>query len=297
MTTTHEKPKPKVHQITNYEFDERYYQQTLEDGNVMYAPSVTHVLGTVYPDQGGALTRWIGDVGNRRAEEVREEAAEDGSFTHGAVETMLGGGSIQTETIRERFIPHRARKVLRSLKAFQDWHQLYEPEVIDFEYTTWDPEFSYAGTVDLHCLIDYSRPDRVEVEKILADDDRSAAVKRKLTKLEERIADSPGPEESWIDLKRTNSVHDSHRVQVAAYHWAENQMQSGQCAILHLGNDTKKRYSFLVQSEEQREKYLAQWQQALSLFQTMNPNARPTTETFPEVFTLNGKELPHGVQE
>jgi hypothetical protein len=86
-----------------------------------------------------------------------------------------------------------------------------------------------------------------------------------------------------IDFKTSNAIHDSHRAQIAAYGLTED---VDDIALLHLGNTTKKKYSFLVYEGEKKRKYEQQFQAALNMFHTLNPKAKPTDETFPELFTL-----------
>lgn len=227
-----------IKRIDIKEFDERFYQK-----GDLFAPSVTYILDCVYPKSFG-LIDWIGDVGNKRADEIKNEAADDGSFVHEAIEKLLKGFKISNDEISIKFANRkRALKVKRCLKAFLDWHEEYKPDVINTEKTVWNDEYLYAGTLDLKCRING---------------------------------------EIWtIDFKTSNSIHDSHKVQLSAYRYADG--NEGKCGILHLGNTTKKRYSFL---EVDYERYFAQFIIANQMFKTLNPNAKPNEETFPEYFKL-----------
>ena len=117
----------KIKQLTSIDFDERFYEK-----NGKFAPSVTYLLGCVYPSNKG-LMRWVGEVGNERAEQIKNEAGDDGSFVHQAIEQLLLGKKISTELIMTKFNRRRALKVKRCIKAFLDWHAKYKPETISTE--------------------------------------------------------------------------------------------------------------------------------------------------------------------
>lgn len=228
----------KIEQINVALFDERFYK--MDD---KFYPSVTYLLGCVYPS-GFGLQQWIGDVGNKRAEEIRDDAGEDGSFVHEAIEKILLGGKIHTDEINDRFKPQRSLKIHRCLKAFLDWYEEYKPETISTEYIVINDEYGYAGTVDYKCKI--------------------------------------GGEEYIIDFKTSKSIHPTARVQLSAYNYADGATNL-KPFILHLGNTTKKRYSFL---EVDFERYFEEFKAAKKMFDLLHPNAGPNEETFPEYFRI-----------
>jgi len=234
-------------QVTSYDFDARFYQRTLPAGTAIeWAPSVTHALGVAWPASFG-LTQWIGDVGNQRADEIKTEAAEDGTFVHDRIAQLLDGGIVTTlEEINELFRGPRALKIKRCFQAFLDWYEANWPETINVERVTWLEDPLCAGTVDYQCMING---------------------------------------ESWtIDWKTSKSIHDTHRAQVALYQKSEG---TDNAAILHLGNQTKKRYSFLPVDPD---RWLPLAEDAIRTYHKHNPNARPTDEIFPEEFALPVKE-------
>lgn len=238
--------KNKLEEITridNYEFDERFYQQVINDVKV-FAPSVTHILSCTYPSDWG-LVQWRGDVGNKRADEILEETSTDGSFVHESIEKILKGEKIVSTDISTMFSPKRSLKIKRCLQAFLDWAKEYQPKVISTEYIIWNDKEKYAGTVDLKCQI--------------------------------------GEEIYLVDFKTSKTIHSTHKVQISAYGMADT---FDKVALLHLGNTTKKKYSFLVLDDEDRKKYEQEFNQVNTLFKVLHPNAKPTEETFPEVFTL-----------
>jgi len=92
-----------------------------------------------------------------------------------------------------------------------------------------------------------------------------------------------GAEIYLIDFKSSKSIHNSHKVQVCAYNLAS---PCDKIAILHLGNTTKQKYSFLVLKDKEKKLYTEEWLQTNKLFQTLYPDAKPTNETFPDIFKI-----------
>ena len=241
---------PEIQQINSYEFDERFYRRVNADGEEEFAPSVTYVLSSTYP-MGPGLALWRGTVGNEQADLVIERALEDGSFVHNAIADMWDGKATSSEEIVAQFKPKRSLKVKRSLKAFLDWYEEFQPEHIAHEYVTWHPQYNYAGTVDLKCIID--------------------------------------GEEFLVDFKTSKSVGGKEKAQIVAYGLADPNPDI-KLAILQLGNSTKKRYTFSVLKPEDVDKYRRQFLLSLQMFKVMNPNARPNSEVFPEYFQLPDAE-------
>lgn len=227
--------------VEQYSFDERYYQREIGPNLYEYAPSMTYVLSCVYPAH--ELAEWRGDVGNKRADEIMNEAGEDGNFVHAAIERILKGEEVTTIEIEQQFKQRRSLKVKRCLKAFLDWYLEVKPQIISLEYSVWGD--GYAGTVDLKCII--------------------------------------GGETYIVDFKTSKSIHNSHKVQISGYGMAD---KVDKVALLHLGNTTKKKYSFLVLDDDVRERYEKECKMAVNMFHTLNPNAKPTDETFPEIFKI-----------
>ena len=198
---------------------------------------------------GFGLNQWRGDVGNKRADEIMTEAGDDGSYVHDAIDRMIKGEKITAEEIETRFKSKRGLKIKRCLKAFLDWVEEYKPEFIQSEYIIWNTDQNYAGTVDCYCKI--------------------------------------GEEYYFVDWKTSKSIHIQHKIQIVAYDVADS--RQGKCAILHLGNTTKKKYSWLVVKDEDHTKYWDQFRKANDLFKSINPNAKPNSETFPEIFEIEEK--------
>lgn len=267
--TTAQTSDPGIRQCTSYEWDERYYQRRLEDppDSVIYAPSLTHILGECYPGD-GMLSRWRGDVGNERADVLLKEAGEEGTFVHQAIPRLFGGESIPSQDIREQFYPgFRALKVLRCVQAFVDWVHEWQVEPIEIETVTWcevSPGVRFAGTRDLKCWA--TNPKKGSCRVIYL-----------------------------VDYKTGKAVYESAKAQVCGYRHSEIQNAPDQPApipgILHLGNTTKKRWSFNPLDDDEIQTYTARCLAAVSMWHLHHPDAKPNDEQFPEAFSLNPQEV------
>lgn len=289
-------------QINDYSFDERYYQYTTEDadGNkiVKFFPSVTFLIGCTW-NKGDAFTKWIGQVGTVNATIIMEEAGAIGSYVHDAVETLADGDEVDAEGINDVFKPWQSLKAKRSLKAFVDFCEDYEPRIDETEYITYDEELGYAGTVDLRCFI--------RADKFMTKTAINAHEKAEIKKISEELDLDPRLcwlemeykwIETWIDLKTSKDIHDEHRMQLASYLHSETggDLSKGRAAILHLGNSTKAGYSFLPLKDIGEDgKTVADWFTdfkvcCLTVFKHRFPNAKPKTDTFPKKFSLTKEQ-------
>lgn len=259
------KKKNKIIRIDNYNFDERFYRKEVDDGYV-FNPSVTYMIQCAYP-QGNFLAQWRGDVGNKRADEILEETGNDGSFVHECIEGILNGEEIKSEIIDKKFNPKRSLKVKRCLKSFIDWHEEYQPTTIETESIIWvDP-------INLHVKAGH----KVDFEECGRCQEYSgfAGTLDYLCEI--------GGETYLIDFKTSKAIYPGHKVQIAAYGLAH---QVDHIGLLHLGNATKKRYSFNILKDEDRYKFTEEFLQTNRLFKTLYPNACPNLETFPDIFTI-----------
>ena len=86
-----------------------------------------------------------------------------------------------------------------------------------------------------------------------------------------------------VDFKTGKSIHEAHKVQICGYGLNE---KTRKVALLHLGNTTKKKYSFNVLKSKDRVKFTNHFLQAVKMFKVLHPDAKPNSETFPEFFQL-----------
>jgi hypothetical protein len=258
---------PGIRQCTSYEYDERYYQRWLDQDTVIYAPSLTHVLGECYPGN-DQLSRWRGDVGNERADVLLREGSEIGNYVHAAAPRLFAGESIPSQEIRDLFFPgFRSLKVLRCLAAFCAWVEEWQVEPVKdaygnprIEFVTWcevAPGLRFAGTVDL--LVWATAPKK---ERMLY----------------------------LVDLKTGTSIHESNKAQVCGYRYSiiqnEPNLPPPIPVLLHLGNTTKKHWSFNPLDGDDVRTYEDRCLAAVAMWSLHHPDAQPNAEQFPETFTL-----------
>ena len=75
--------------IVRKEIDDSHYYFV----NDVYVPGVTTILHETLPTP-SALRKWIGDVGNEKAQEKLESAGDRGTKIHNACEQLLKGQSV-----------------------------------------------------------------------------------------------------------------------------------------------------------------------------------------------------------
>lgn len=227
----------------------RFYQGvTKEEGEILWTyPSVTHVLGSVYP-MDDYLLKWIRTNGLSGQMEF-EKAGKIGTQIHTVIESLLAGTPVRTEGL--------SFKVKKCVQSFLDWFEEYKPTIIDTEQIVVDHDLGVAGTRDFKCGLDY----------------KELTPTGKVKNHYEGVY--------TIDWKSSMSIHEQHYIQNSQY-WKADGCE-GKTAIVHLGNRTKKKYSFL---EHDQDEYVKKFKHFNETFKLMYPNAQPQKTEYPDVFTL-----------
>lgn len=148
-------------------FDDRYYKVLLIDkkGKMFYEyyDSVTEILNAL-PKPG--LTKWRGDVGNDRADQISIEAFKLGSVIHDGAEVIAKGGAVVYNPINKPIYNQQAIDKLKKkyknnliiirypkeffqLNKILEWHKILQPQKIECELTVFSTVYKYAGTLDL----------------------------------------------------------------------------------------------------------------------------------------------------
>jgi len=136
------------------------------------------------------------------------------------------------------------KRVAKGIQSFIDWYNETKPKILQSEEIVYNHEHRYAGGLDLLCEI--------------------------------------GGVKYVVDFKTSNSVQDKHKIQVAAYH-ATIKEEGVKTAILHLGNRTKKGYSFL---EYDPQPYWEQFVHLRKGYDLLYPKAEPKITDYPDYFEL-----------
>ncbi len=202
--------------------DERFYAReiskdgTAENKRWDFVPSSSWVASFFPKDV--RFFKYLAANGWAEAEEYKAMRGNQGSKVHQAIKVMLEGGEVQmTDSFTnpdtgqpEELDPEE----WLCLMSFVDWFksELPEIEVIAVEYSVWNEQYRYAGTIDLKCRLG----------------------KRTLRSAEGRAVTRRAG--LWIiDFKISPEIWPSQELQVSSYKHAEPNGEATQIAILQLG--------------------------------------------------------------
>ncbi len=203
--------------------------------------SFTTKIDAVYPKDSFLINR-IREQG-LGGQAIFEKAGEEGTEAHIANDQLIHGKKVETALM--------SLKVKRCVQAFIDWTKEFKPQFLESEIMIVNHKYKVAGTRDLLCRLDYTKG-KNKYEGIYV-----------------------------VDYKTSSSIHDKHKVQVAAY-WSCTD-PSYKAALLHLGNRTQAGYSFI---EFDAPEYFEQFKHFNKTFDLLYPNAEPRIENYPDFFTL-----------
>lgn len=115
----------------------RFYED--EDGNVY--PSVTNKLDSVVP-KGERFINWaLNQDSKEKADEYKNQRAEEGSNVHEACEKLAKGQSVNLKNFTNNSIER--------IQGFENFWNKKNPTIIDLEFALKSDEFNYAGTADM----------------------------------------------------------------------------------------------------------------------------------------------------
>lgn len=112
-----------------------------------YVPSSTWIASH-YPKSVG-FYKWLASKGWDEAESIKEAAGGRGTRVHKAIETLLRGGAVPHNWSHEGI--ELAADEYAAVMSFAAWFRTLPAgtEVLAAEYTVWNEQVGYAGTVDL----------------------------------------------------------------------------------------------------------------------------------------------------
>lgn len=144
--TTQSAPVNNLYQpiIVRKEIDNSHYY--FVDG--VFFPGVTTILHNTLPTP-EVLRRWIGDVGNEKAEQKLERAGERGTKIHNACEALLKGKEVNLEAE----FPNKSDK--KCVASFVNWVHETNPTIMDSAHieAILASKHGFAGTMDFFCYI------------------------------------------------------------------------------------------------------------------------------------------------
>lgn len=201
----------KILQVTT--IDERWYVKEVENKTTglpgfMYVPSVTWIAEH-YP-KGIGFYKWLADKGWDEAEAIKSAAGDKGSRVHQAIADLIDGIELKLDVKYPDPKTGEERELsleeYEAIASFVDWYRLNKPEIMFKEFVLFNDEYGYAGTADLVCKI----KDKIHL----------------------------------IDLKTSQYIWPSHKLQVSAYKKAIG-YKIDKLSILQLGyKKNKAKYKF-----------------------------------------------------
>ena len=204
---------------TDDEFDERFYEHPTKINprtGLKFFPAFHFVLGLGAPTA-YHLIEYYKDK-NHYADTHMKQRERIGTFVHDAAEHMVKSGiEITEDQIVQSFSnAYDRRDVKKGLTGFVNFCTEYQPIIISTEQMILAED--WAGTMDLRCRLN-------------VDDYKTI----------------------WtIDYKTSKAVYDDHKMQVEMYRSVTG---DDRCAVLILGNTTKKMFTFSEVKEKDRQYY------------------------------------------
>lgn len=162
-----------------------------------YLPSSTWIASH-YP-KSKPFWVWLANHGWDEAEALKVAAGDRGTRVHQAIECLVSGGTVNHNSVYLN--QELSVEEYWSVLTFRDWFEATRPKLLGSEYTVWNLEHGYAGTVDLKLLID---------------------------------------NEVWIvDIKTSANIWPEHELQLSSYRHADPECQK--TAVLQVGYKKNKK--------------------------------------------------------
>lgn len=234
--------------------DRRVYQRS--EG--VYYPSVTSILSAMPADP--FFLQWLGELGNKNAELVRNQAAREGTQVHEGIEKLLKGEKL--EWVDEYGNARYNLNVWKMLLKFQDFYNQVKPVPLASEMFLYSDEYGYAGTMDFLCEV--------------------------------------GTETWLIDFKTSNHVGLSYNLQLAAYGKALKEQKNivpDRHGVLWLKASTRSDKIDLQRGvcqgkgwqlvfDPDPKKSFDIFKHVYEIYKTLNPKIEPYTASYPVEISL-----------
>ena len=224
----------------------------------VYYPSVTSILSAMPADP--FFLQWLGELGNKNAELVRNQAAREGTQVHEGIEKLLKGEKL--DWVDEYGNARYNLNVWKMLLRFQDFYNTVKPVTLASEMFIYSDKYKYAGTTDF------------------------------LTDV--------GDETWLIDFKTSNHIGLSYNLQLSAYAKAleeQKQIKPTRNGVLWLKASTRtKKFDLekgICQGEGWQvifdpdpEKSFEIFQHVHEIYKVLNPKIEPYTRSYPVEISL-----------
>lgn len=224
----------------------------------VYYPSVTSILSAMPADP--FFLQWLGELGNKNAELVRNQAAREGTQVHEGIEKLLKGEKL--DWVDEYGNARYSLNVWKMLLRFQDFYNTVKPVTLASEMFIYSDKYKYAGTTD--------------------------------------FLSNVGDETWLIDFKSSNHIGLSYNLQLSAYAKAleeQKQIKPTRNGVLWLKASTRtKKFDLkkgICQGEgwqvifdSDPEKSFEIFQHVHEIYKVLNPKIEPYTRSYPVEISL-----------
>lgn len=238
--------------------DRRCYQRS--EG--VYYPSVTSILSAMPADP--FFLQWLGELGNKNAELVRNQAAREGTQVHEGIEKLLKGEKL--DWVDEYGNARYNLNVWKMLLRFQDFYNTVKPVTLASEMFLYSDKYEYAGTTDFLC----------------------------------QVFPENTPESWLLDFKTSNHVGLSYNLQLSAYGKAleeQKQIKPTRHGVLWLKASTRSKKVDLKRGicqgegwqvifDPDPEKSFEIFQHVYEIYKVLNPKVEPYTRSYPVEISL-----------
>lgn len=156
-------PQYRIYQLNTE--GHRYYYRWDESQELKFYPSVTTMLKQVMPTS-PQLIDWMLKNGADGAAEKRDLAAAYGTFMHIQFETLIINrrydfdkvpevlrNYMEQENLPDKFFNENVTKIRKDVLAFAQFVKDYNVRPLAVEIGLVHPEYNFAGTVDLPCIM------------------------------------------------------------------------------------------------------------------------------------------------
>lgn len=239
--------------------DRRVYKRS--EG--VYYPSVTSILSAMPAD--AFFLQWLGDLGNKNAELVRNQAAKEGTQVHEGIEKLLKGQAL--DWVDEYGNAKYNLLVWKMLLKFQRFYELVKPQTLGSEMFLYSDTYKYAGTTDYLCKV--------------------------------------GDETWLIDFKTSNHVGLSYNLQLSAYGKALQELKgikADRHGVLWLKASTRSEKfdpkKGICQGEGWQlifdpdpNKSFEIFKHVHEIYKTLNPKIEPYTSSYPTQIVLSVEDV------
>jgi hypothetical protein len=264
-----------VYKLVNRNGDwEFYYRQG------QYLPSVNHTLHMGYA-KGSRFYQYLLSVSKEEADRKLSQAGERGSRVHQAINTLIAGGTIDTETRLWNDYTNRHEPLTVDewdcLIAFSNWVEDYKPRTIASEFTVYNVQENYAGQADYLCVIDVPFKDEKPRTWSNLRGAKPDIVKQKVI---------------LLDWKTSAGIWDEMKAQTAAYRKGKGgpvsryKKEPVYTGVVRLNSAHTRKYEFKIWTPEESEQHFELFRAAERIRYESEGDFTPTFVQIPSQFKV-----------